>query len=327
MAETVRTIKVLLSGLVDYAGLFPPASLDMQGTVERFARYNIGNEAWALGRIIVPASRLAELSDLGAALMPGTAATSGYTEMTAAGEPWRVSAIIKPDESGSIGPSLDLIDAFNERHAEADHGRARVDAVEMLAETPNAIDDALDELPEDLMPAFEIPPAVVTDGDPRGFAAALAGNDAAGKIRCGGVKPEMIPPTEGVARCVAAFAIAQVPFKGTAGLHHPVRAEHPLSYASDAPRGVMHGFMNLFIGAALLHARQIDEAGVVSVLQLRDPAAFEFTDDAVRVRTGDGEHMLDVMALSAARERFCLSYGSCSFEEPLDDLRGLSLMV
>ena len=47
--------------VVDYAGLFPPAGLDMRAAVGNYARYAAGPWAWALGRFIVPVSRLEEL--------------------------------------------------------------------------------------------------------------------------------------------------------------------------------------------------------------------------------------------------------------------------
>ena len=50
------------------------------------------------------------------------------------------------------------------------------------------------------------------------------------KLRCGGAS---IPSAEQVALVIASCREAGVPFKATAGLHHPVR------------RGAEHGFLNL----------------------------------------------------------------------------------
>lgn len=59
----MRAVEALLRGAVDYAGLFPPASLDLERTVGNFAAYCAGGDAWALGRLVVPASKLAEFAD------------------------------------------------------------------------------------------------------------------------------------------------------------------------------------------------------------------------------------------------------------------------
>src|SRR5262249_44337983 len=70
------------------------------------------------------------------------------------------------------------------------------------------------------------------------------------KLRTGGLKPDMIPGVDDVAEFIRACAERRLPFKSTAGLHHPVRKQHPLTYEPDAPQGVMHGFLNVFLAAA-----------------------------------------------------------------------------
>jgi hypothetical protein len=57
------SMRALLSRLIDYAGLFPPAKLDMATTISNYARYREGDDAWMLGRLIVPASRLDEFEE------------------------------------------------------------------------------------------------------------------------------------------------------------------------------------------------------------------------------------------------------------------------
>lgn len=113
-----------------------------------------------------------------------------------------------------------------------------------------------------------------------------------------------------------------MPFKATAGLHHPVRAEFPLTYDAPEPRGVMHGFLNVFMGAALVRTRRIDEETTVRVLDETDAEAFTFGEDSWAWR----DLSVDLIGLSRVREAFALSYGSCSFEEPVGDLERLGLV-
>lgn len=311
MTQSVRT---LMSGLIDYAGLFPPAKLGMQEAVEAYARARMGSYEWVLGAFVCPASRLPELSERGAALMPGTFATSGYREHAEIGEPWRVSAII----DGALEAGLDAIAAFNERHANEDRGLAAVDALELKAETPGAIDTALDAIPEDLYPFFELP----VQKDCRGMIAALSGSAAAAKIRTGGVTPEVFPTAHQVASFLSACAAADVPFKATAGLHHAVRGEYPLTYEAGSARATMHGFLNVFIAAALVRERRVDEGGAAAILESLDAGAFKFTDEGVRWH----ERFQEAGELAVVRETFALSYGSCSFDEPIDELKKLGLL-
>ena len=108
-------------------------------------------------------------------------------------------------------------------------------------------------------------------------------------------------------------------FKATAGLHHPIRAEQPLTYEPDPPRAVMHGFVNLFLAAAFARTARADRGLLESILSETDPTAFAFSEKTARWR----DRELDTVAMSKTRESFALSYGSCSFTEPIDDVRAL----
>lgn len=314
MTESLRT---LMAGLIDYAGLFPPAKLAMAPSVETFARSMVGEHQWILGRFICPVSRLKEFSGAASAMLPGTFATSGYREH-AMGDPWRISAII----DGNLLSDLDTIAAFNAHHEREDHGMCAVDAVELKIAKPDQIDAAAEDIPDDLLPFFEFPAEVVSSGDCRGFVAALAGHGSGAKIRTGGIVADAFPPTQAVADFISACASAGVPFKATAGLHHPVRAEYPLTYEPACPKGTMHGFLNVFLAASLTYSHRLDPSRTKEILEVRDAGAFRFTDEGVRWNG----LFLEVAQIARAREAFCLSYGSCSFDEPVADLQRLGLL-
>jgi hypothetical protein len=138
------------------------------------------------------------------------------------------------------------------------------------------------------------------------------------KLRTGGVTPDAIPPIESIADFIRRCAELRLPFKATAGLHHPVRAPHPLTYAADAQRAVMHGFLNVFMAAALAWHGDRD---LEPVLVETDPAAFRFDDRAHwRDRSLTADQVRD------ARHRFAHAFGSCSFDEPVDGLKDLGLL-
>lgn len=138
------------------------------------------------------------------------------------------------------------------------------------------------------------------------------------KIRTGGLKPEAIPAVADVANFIRACAKRLIAFKATAGLHHPVRAEHPLAYEPDAPRAVMHGFLNVFLAACFAWR---DDHDIEPILAETDPSAFHF-DDRAHWR----DRSLSEAELRNARARFAHSFGSCSFEEPVHDLEALRLL-
>ncbi|HEY9786539.1 MAG TPA: hypothetical protein V6D17_14115 [Candidatus Obscuribacterales bacterium] len=138
------------------------------------------------------------------------------------------------------------------------------------------------------------------------------------KIRTGGVKPEAIPAPASVSSFILACADLRLPFKATAGLHHPVRAEHALTYEPVALRAVMHGFLNILMASSFAWHGERD---IEVIIGETDPSAFAF-DDKAHWRGKS----LDAKQIREARKNFIHSIGSCSFEEPVTELQALGLL-
>ena len=137
------------------------------------------------------------------------------------------------------------------------------------------------------------------------------------KLRMGGVTPEAFPSAAAVARAVESAVRAGVRFKATAGLHHPIRSFHRLTYAKDSPAGMMHGFINLIGAVALIHCGAA-AAEAERVLDEQDPNAWSLTPQGLAWRS----FSWTAVTLAKVREKF-VSFGSCSFEEPMRDLEAL----
>jgi hypothetical protein len=165
-------------------------------------------------------------------------------------------------------------------------------------------------------PALE-QPAVQEEAKPRDLdevhrAACFA------KLRTGGVKPEAIPAVGDVAAFILACAGRRLPFKATAGLHHPLRGDYRLTYAPDSAQARMFGFLNVFLAAA--YARNgLDESELIPLLEETSRLAFQVTDDSISWRG----NRLDLAAIRRAREQVVISFGSCSFTEPVSELAEL----
>lgn len=310
----LRSVTTLLTDLFDYAGLFPPAKLDMQQSVEAYNRAKVGANEFALSRFICPASRLTEFTQHASALLPGTFATSGYREQADVSEPWRLSVLI----DGNISQNLDLIEGFNAHHSKEENGQAIVDMVEIKVANVDEIDAALDDMTEGIYPFFEFP----VNADCRGYIAALAGSNAAAKIRTGGVTASAFPTAIEVAQFIVGCAKAGVAFKATAGLHHPIRAQHKLTYEKDSASCTMHGFINLFVAAALVKAKGLDIERAEALLLEEANETIKFGNEFISWQG----HGLDLGQIAKVRETFALSFGSCSFDEPIQDLTKLGLM-
>ncbi len=146
-------------------------------------------------------------------------------------------------------------------------------------------------------------------------------NGGFAKLRTGGLTPETIPTTEQVGEFLFEAAARRIPFKATAGLHHPMRSVRPLTYAPDGPRAPMHGFLNVFAAAALAW-NGMDLGHIVELLEETDADALQFRDDDL---LWNG-HRITSDQVEDARREFAHSFGSCSFEEPVTELRELGLL-
>lgn len=307
-----KSLGILMEDLIDYAGLFPPASLGMDAAVRNFAEYHKGPQAAWLGRFVLPAERLEEFRNAVNALdLPPDREA----------EAWRLSALVKDMETDG-----QLIEAYN-RATWAGPQPSVIDTLEMKVETPEDVAAAMRDVPDRVTPYFEIP--LQTPGpEIAPLLAAIARAGARAKVRTGGVTPPAIPPPEALVRFLLAAAQARVPFKATAGLHHPVRSLRKLTYAPDAPEAVMHGFLNVFLAAAFAAeaadgaAPWVNEAALTTLLKEENPAAFRFASGGV---TWQGRS-LQASRLRDFRKDFALSFGSCSFEEPRDDLSRAGLL-
>ena len=293
----MTALRTLLAGLVDYAGLFPPAELPMAPAVENYASYRSGAHAWMLGRFVLPVARLGEFAAAAAGQLP------------AGGEPWWLAGLVN---TASLRADIAAAADFNERH---DLG-AVVDSFELRAADAATIAEAATLLPRGAALYVEVP----LDPDPAPLLDAIAEHHLRAKARTGGVTPDAIPPSAQVARFLAGCAERGIVYKCTAGLHHPIRARYPLTYKPDAPTAVMHGYLNVFLaGAFLLHGMPEGEA--VALLDETDLGAFDFADRGVSWRG----HRLAAEQLGAART-YATAFGSCSFDEPVGDLQAAGVL-
>ncbi|HUF35882.1 MAG TPA: hypothetical protein VMN37_08030 [Gemmatimonadales bacterium] len=296
-------VRALLRGSIDYAGLFPPAALDLPAAVANYAEYLRSPDAWALGRFVVPASRLAELEEVAADVAPSAPSADAWP-----------LAVLLADASRE---EIDGLGEFNCRHAAAGAAAMSGDVAEVKAGTVAAVERIGVALPPYLRAYIEIPIAA----DPAPLLEAIARTGARAKVRTGGVTPDAFPPAPDLARFLAGCARAGVAFKATAGLHHPLRAEYRLTYRPDSPTGTMYGFLNVFLAAAFLR-EGMDQADAVRLLEERDPGAIRFGAGGVQWRG----HRLETAALQRAREEGMVSFGSCSFTEPVGELRSLGML-
>ena len=304
-ADMVDAAAVLLRDLIDYAGLFPPASLAMAPSVANYDAYLLSGWNWVLGRLIIPVARLGEFEKAFAGLPtrePGTAFTN-----------WRLSALLGSDVTADVI----CIREFNARMASSSSVRkALVESVEGKVASAEEVTRLSRIIPVELAAYFEVPMSSCSE-----CVAAVAGCGRRAKVRTGGETADKFPAPESVIEFMWQCAAAKVPFKATAGLHHPLRSVHRFTYQPESPSGIMHGFINVFMAAAFLRAG-MEAKLAVHLLEEQSAGAFHFDLDGIGWR----QHRLSRQEIAAARRAFAVSFGSCSFTEPIDDLRSLHLL-
>ena len=311
-----------LDELIDYAGLFPPAALDVPAAVAEYARHRAEAEAWMMGRFIAPAASLGAIATAMADLPEG-------------GPTWPFSVLVGARDGAAAALAALAAQAANiARFEGALAGRVRVECLE----TPVPADGAAEA--ESFVPRLlaglaavglqerelylEVPPDGADSDLLRVLARESARRAAGGgdsprlgaKLRCGGVTADAFPTCEQVAAVIGACAGLELPLKCTAGLHHPVR------HRAAEPDVMMHGFLNVFGAGVLAWALRPAPEVLLGCIAETDPAAFVFDADGFAWR----DHHVDVVSIRRIRCRALAGFGSCSFAEPRADLRALGVL-
>jgi hypothetical protein len=313
--------------IIDYAGLFPPAKLDLKPALEEYARTRGGAHSWMLGRFIVDTRRIGDLARLSRETLSGT------------NVPVQLCVILGSAESA--GEALDTARADIETVRSVIAGyrdTVFVDGFEIripaqtvetavcasfLAGLRDIIESAgirgaelFAEVPATLEWRRNDTAAV------EGFAAYATSfpddttlRRTGFKLRCGGLEPQAFPPAERIAGIIADCRDQMVPLKFTAGLHHPVRFHDPGLGVTQ------HGFLNVFGAGVMASALNTSRAELTECLL--DENSYSFRFDGARFHWRD--RVVTTAQIARGREALVTAFGSCSFDEPLDDLRTLGI--
>ena len=300
------SLRALLDEAIDYAGMFPPCALQLEPALQNHASYVRSSEAWMLNGFVLPVGQF-------------NAATKFISQFDPS-HPLRIAAL-GPKTTNAEG----FLDALKDATAAIrSFSRSDVDLVsvshlEMFL--PDDVDPASLKEARSIvgeLPMFwEAPPEKAEQ-----TIALIAGHNSDNdtptfgyKLRTGGVTADAFPTSAQIACALVTAATHQLPIKFTAGLHHPIRQFR------DEVKTKMHGFLNVLGAAVLAAEHQWDADHAVTMLEDEDPRSFSFTDDFFAWR----DWKIDTERLQR-RRKFVKSFGSCSFDEPRDDLRALDLL-
>lgn len=303
----MNSLKSFLSQIIDYAGLYPPASLPLEEAFANFVKYQTEAEAWMLSRFIIPAKRLVELPNFDGNLSFSLLGRGG-----------------KDADDFLENLNLDLADihAFQETHKSAvlNMVETALPASAFAGQSSHGlVNEAADLFNRNgLTVFFEIVAGDEWQARAEKLIRALRkikDKHVGFKLRTGGVTEDAFPSTKQIAWAIASVCDAGVPMKCTAGLHHPMR------HYNESVQTKMHGFLNVFCAGVLAVTNSLNPEGIHAILEDEDAASFVFDE------TGFSWKNLRVTNSEILNARiYMTSFGSCSFDEPRDDLRKIGIL-
>jgi hypothetical protein len=300
------SLRALLDQGIDYAGMFPPCSLELEPALRNQAKYARSPEAWMLNGFVLPADQFH--------------ATKQFLSEFDPEHLLRVAAL--GPKTANADACLDALydaDAAIRSFSRYDVDLISVSHLEMFL--PGDIDaESLKEAQSIIgeLPVFWEAPPEKAEQTIALIARHNSDEEVATfgyKLRTGGVTADAFPTSALIAGALVSPASHQLPIKFTAGLHHPIRQFR------DEVKTRMHGFLNVLGAAVLAAEHQWNADQAVTMLEDEDPGSFSFTDDFFAWR----DWKIDIERLQY-RRRFIRSFGSCSFDEPRQDLRALGLL-
>ena len=292
----------LLDGVIDYAGLFPPAGLEMADAVNRYLKAFQGNDNWIVGRFVCPSTRLVELLD---AL--DRVPTAPEIPITVIGKPnVDLDAWYEALEHDSKAMSV-----FVKRAGP----RAAIEAYEVRIPGHTHVESCISDLRsfQEVDVFVELPWGAGMDDS----LAALAETEwLAAKARTGGTTASDFPSAADVAHFIHGAVALDLSFKMTAGLHHPLpRVDRETGAQSQ-------GFLNVLSACGFALEHDMARKELEQVLGSTSMTDWKFDEKKISWRN----YSITLDDIDDSRDLFW-SIGSCSFQDVLDGLDTLGLVA
>jgi hypothetical protein len=300
-APMTRSLDMLLGRVIDYAGLFPPAQLSMKDAVRELIEQMEKPSAFLLNGMVVPAHLAKDLEKEGE--------EQGLFDD---GEALGVTLILQAKEGSSLTAEANaLLEGWDPE------SWLEPSAIEcFVGDSPKESDlRAFKAVGQKLdVPVF-LEFGWTKNWKEAGEKAVTLWQGFGYKARMGGPTKNDVPSVGQVADFLVEVAGMDVPFRLTAGLHHPLAHHDPIF------GGWQHGFLNCLAAGLAVIAEDAPVKEAEKLLEMQSPGAFRFADNAFHA--GDRKFGVEELELFAD---YCYGFGSCSISEPYDGLVRLGLI-
>ena len=305
--KPLESVYCFLQKLIDYAGLFPPADLEIKTSLENYAKYIQSKDKWMMSKFIVPVSSLNDI-------------TYNIIKMFSEKYPIILSII-----SNDIYNDIESIKKFSQINSKTiifstyesqvlDISRFSTNLLDIykLSEREGLRLESFYEILSDdnWVSKMNETVSIISKFNTE------CKTNIGFKLRCGGVKSHMFPVVENIGHAIIACRDANVPMKFTAGLHHPV------SRYSESVKTKMYGFLNIFVGGMIAHKFNLKNEQLKEILLDENPKNFIFDTNGLHWKS----YSISNIEIAKYRKESFISYGSCSFNEPREDLKKLGLL-
>jgi hypothetical protein len=316
-SQQLNSLEALMSGTIDYAGIFPPGDLPLEEAINNYRKYLDDNDVWMLRSFVLPISKLKELEK--------------HMKLFSEDKKIQLSLVVSKSKSTDefkqiCLQDLEKINSYLDKYKNIVHVSSLeiplppvdisigvLESVSYLASSLNtkAFCEMTRPLSQDWIVNMKEVMKTIKE-----FNLNSPDHVIGYKLRSGGVKAELFPTAEQVAFVLSESINKGIPIKFTAGLHHPIRM-----YRNEV-QTKMHGFLNIFIGYILQKHNGLDVKQIEEILCDVNGANFKLTDQEIKWKN----YKADLKEIRNIRDNLLRSFGSCSFDEPREDLENLGIM-
>ncbi len=322
----MKSFNNFMNGIIDYAGMFPPANLELYPAFKNYLEYINSEDEWMMDKFICSMKSLTSFTDKDSDVFSmikdyDSERRASFSLLLTGGKTAKEFLL-------SLESDLKLVKEFtgNNNNTEVNSFEVKLPDELFDKHNTNGLKTFLNDS-YNMLDGFDMQESMIffepMVNDNYEFVFEKLANTsteikskAGFKLRTGGITPELFPSTEQVSFALKACRENKVRFKATAGLHHPVR------HYNNSVSTKMHGFLNVFGAGILAYSNQLSLKEINDIVKDERTESFIFTDGGFRWN----DIPANTGSITKARNEFVKSFGSCSFDEPKDDLKQLNLL-